>query len=534
MSNLGGGSSKTNYNPKLLKMIKEAYDYFKQKYIKESNKLKKSKFDDVQESLESKKLDKDKIRISKNIGSVHIYSHLDTDGICAAAILAKAFIKEKIGFHITILKQLEEYYFNEITYYAKNLNHFIIFTDFGSGQLNIIEKYLKGIPYLILDHHEPLEEEFGNNINPKDRLKSSGFHANCFFAGVNGSKEISGAGMAYLFARQMDPKNIELSYLAIIGAIGDIQNSGEQQSFIGENLKILDDAIKSDLIVTENEPAISRSKPLAYALAYTLPFQVGNIKNDIKSAYKFLESININPKNDFGEERTLGDLSMPEKLKISDRLVRLAINNPNIDMQKLKELVAKTYLVQYFKDYPEIYDAKDSAKMINACGRLKKHSIALSALITNNSKYIEEAIKIMNNYTEILKQAINWLEENHKLKEIENMYIFYGEDVINENIVGIICSNLIYSSSLDSFKAVVGYADSDNDFYKISARCSSSLIKKGVNLSEAIRNVSTKLGLEAKGGGHAPASGALIPKNLMQSFIELLDKEIGNQKKLKK
>ena len=37
---------------------------------------------------------------------VRIISHLDSDGLCAASILAKAFQNENIPFSLSILKQL--------------------------------------------------------------------------------------------------------------------------------------------------------------------------------------------------------------------------------------------------------------------------------------------------------------------------------------------------------------------------------------------------------------------------------------------
>jgi len=509
-------NSKINqFNSKLIDLLQKGVEFFKANYL---NKLKTNKTEKIN------------LNLPGDIGTVHIYSHLDTDGICAAVIMAKALMKENIGFQITILKQLDDQYFIDIEYTAKVLKHFIIFTDFGSGQLNIIQKYLEGIPHIILDHHEPLKEGLDNTFS-KEKLNYIGFHANCFLAGVNGSNEISGAGMAYLFVKLLNSSNIELAYLAIIGAIGDLQNSWQQQTFLGENLKILKDAIQINSIKVESEPNISRSKSLAYAIAYTLPFQIEGLKQDIQSVYKFLDSIGISHKNDFGEERTLADLSLPEKTKLINNLVRKILESPESNITQINEIIAKTYLIEDFKEYKEIYDGKDLSKMINACGRLEKHSIIISALVTNNPKYIDECIKIMHFYSDQLKNSINWLENNKKLIELNNLYYFYGENVISENIIGVVCSNLIFDSSINSLKPIIGYADADENNYKISARCSSELIRKGVNLSEAIRNVSAILKLELKGGGHAPASGAKIPKNLIKSFIDLLDKEIEKQKK---
>ena len=39
--------------------------------------------------------------------SIHIYTHLDADGLAAGGILGKALYREKLPFHISILRQLE-------------------------------------------------------------------------------------------------------------------------------------------------------------------------------------------------------------------------------------------------------------------------------------------------------------------------------------------------------------------------------------------------------------------------------------------
>ncbi|MGV9173253.1 MAG: hypothetical protein ACOC35_11920, partial [Promethearchaeia archaeon] len=42
-----------------------------------------------------------------SVSSVHIYTHLDADGLSAGGILGKAFFRANISFQITVLKQLE-------------------------------------------------------------------------------------------------------------------------------------------------------------------------------------------------------------------------------------------------------------------------------------------------------------------------------------------------------------------------------------------------------------------------------------------
>ncbi|KKK71982.1 hypothetical protein LCGC14_2908480, partial [marine sediment metagenome] len=40
--------------------------------------------------------------------SIHIYTHLDADGLSSGAILGKCFLRENLPFQITTLRQLEK------------------------------------------------------------------------------------------------------------------------------------------------------------------------------------------------------------------------------------------------------------------------------------------------------------------------------------------------------------------------------------------------------------------------------------------
>ena len=165
--------------------------------------------------------------------SVHVYSHLDTDGLTSAAILTKLLQRASIGFHLTILRQLEASYITEIAQEIKQFNRFIIFSDFGTGQLDLLTAQLPSDHFLILDHHKPEFPDIPHAIN----------HINPYYYGIRGEDEISAAGVVYLFAKTFSPKNLDLSHLAIIGAMGDMQNSGSQRTFHGVNAIILKDAI---------------------------------------------------------------------------------------------------------------------------------------------------------------------------------------------------------------------------------------------------------------------------------------------------
>jgi len=48
--------------------------------------------------------------------------------------------------------------------------------------------------------------------------------------------------MAYLAAKSLDEKNVDLAGVAVVSALGDRQDQGEKKSFVGINSEIVETA----------------------------------------------------------------------------------------------------------------------------------------------------------------------------------------------------------------------------------------------------------------------------------------------------
>ena len=113
--------------------------------------------------------------------------------------------------------------------------------------------------------------------------------------------------------------------------------------------------------------------------------------------------------------------------------------------------------------------------------------------------------------------------------KLDNIQYFDAGSEIKETIVGIIAgmsSVIVENRNLP----IVAFAKSDGGV-KVSARGTQDLIRRGVNLSEAMSVVSAEFG--GAGGGHDIAAGATIPENAKEDFIRRLDLFIGEQLKKK-
>ena len=117
---------------------------------------------------------------------IRIISHLDADGITACSILIHALNLENRRYSVSITQQLNSGFLSEIS--KEDYNCFF-FTDIGSGKLEDIKNILHKKNVFILDHHEPEDADIKGNI----------VHVNPHFFGIDGTNEISGAGVVYLF-----------------------------------------------------------------------------------------------------------------------------------------------------------------------------------------------------------------------------------------------------------------------------------------------------------------------------------------------
>lgn len=453
--------------------------------------------------------------------SVHIYSHLDSDGISAATILARTLERAQIGFQITILNQLETQYIDEILNEVTAYNRFIIFADFGSGQTHLLEKNLKPEDFLILDHHTPVK----TTSPPVDN------HVNPYFFGIDGSFQISGAGMCYLFAKTMDPKNIDLAYIAIIGALGDAQNQNyEKGEFQSPNREILNDAIQAGKIEVITDIAISRARPLTQAVAFTLPIPVPGLTNNEAQVKAFLESNNIRTVNDLNEPRFLIDLTPLEKKSLSKAIIQCALVQNKMDPSFAAKMVTNYYIIKEQESRSSVADAREMSSLLNACGRSGHPSLGIAILLKQPGA-IEEAFKETKEHRKNIALAMQWAEEH--LVQKENLISVYGGEVIDEKIIGTIASMLLHSGKKIS-KPIIAYAEADNDSFKVSARAPSSLVDAGLDLGVIMRKVSTQLGIENPAGGHPPAAGAKIPQAKLGDFLTLVDTAIKEMLEKKK
>src|SRR3989338_1642219 len=227
-------------------------------------------YQDVKNAAEAfKKIDKKEV--------IRIISHLDADGIGAASLIVKCLNNDVRKYSLSIVQQIKRELLEEL---SKESYRCIIFTDLGSGVLTDIEELFKGKKVFILDHHEPEKIEVKENI----------FFVNPHKFGIEGGLEVSGAGMAYLFAKCLDPKMEDFAHIAVIGAMGDMQ---EHNGFHRINNEILQTAVSKGKIKVIRGLRLfgAQTKPLHKVLEYCTDPYIPGVSGSESGAIQFLQHI---------------------------------------------------------------------------------------------------------------------------------------------------------------------------------------------------------------------------------------------------
>ena len=441
--------------------------------------------------------------------TIRYVSHLDADGLSSAAIIVRTLIRENRKYCLSIVPQLTEEVAVQLA--AESYTCYL-FTDLGTGQFGLLKKHLsaRGKSVFILDHHH-IQDEF----------EAEGMvHVNPHLAGIESSREISGAGVSYLFSKALDGKNSDLAHIALVGAIGDMQ---EDRGFSGFNREILEDAKASGMIkvITGLRLFGVQTKPLHKVLEYSSEYPIPGVTGSESAAIQFLLQLGILPKAGNGW-RKLTDLTDEELVKLATGVVMQRIENKEPD-----EIIGPVYILKHEAEGSPLRDAKEFATLLNACGRLDKASAGIGACL-GDGKCREEALRTLDDYKHHISNSLTWYENALKQKGsgsgaiiLDNgVTIINAEENVLPTMIGTLASILSKSRNFSPGTFVLSLARAEDNFTKISMRLAGEKSVKGrFNLTEMLTAIAERVGGQA--GGHHEAAGALIKTEKEEEFIAI-------------
>ena len=451
------------------------------------------------------------IRQKASDDTVLLTSHFDADGISAGSIMLSAVNRLSSFPHLRVIDSVNERILDQIEVVESDL---VIFTDIGSGYLEIISKILRNRDIVVADHHQPLGEP-GSNLH----------HFNTHILGFDGSEEISGAGTAYLLAKALDSRNTDLSAMAIVGALGDQQDKGPERRFKGLNADILKDAVESKVIeVTKDLIFFGRqTRPIHRAIASTTdPFLPG-LSGEEDRCLALLDAAGIPTKVD-DRWRTISDLSLEEKSRIVDKIIEHTISS-KFPGEIVLNLIGSVYTLTREEPGTSLRDAREFATLLNSCGRMNRAGLGIAIGIGDRGESYQQAQQLYSEYKTQLSKYMNWVATApNATRTGKNVVIVNGKGIIDESMTGAVSSLISSSKLFGESKVTIVTTLTRSGEAKVSTRATEQLVQKGVNLGKILQNLSPKYG--GVGGGHAIAAGATIQSSELDGLLGDLEKSL--------
>jgi RecJ-like exonuclease len=452
---------------------------------------------------------------AENGGLIHVVSHLDADGLSAAGVIGRALTRLDATFRIRIERWIDQKIVEGIQADKPSL---IVFSDFGSGDLDVLNSSLSKHELIILDHHQPVGEADPAFVQVNPHLY-----------GIDGSRDLSGAGAAYLVAKAIDKANVDLACIAVVGALGDLQDKYDQRKLGGPNAVIMEDAVNAGHLSVETDLLFfgRETRPIHKALACTTTPFFSGISGEEDKSLAFLASLGITPKH--GDKwRALRDLSEDEKKRLFNALADYLVSK-GLSGDVALNLRGSVYTLTSEEPWTPLRDAREFSVLLNATGRMNKPGLGVAICMGDRGSALEEAASVLDEYRRIITKYLNWLMEpdSGRIEELNNIYVVRGEGVIDDKIIGTI-SSILSTNLAKPEKPIIAYSTVQGEkLAKISARTIDLMTRKGLNLGEILRIAAEKY--SGRGGGHNIAAGAQVSIQDLESFLRLVDELVGKQ-----
>ena len=441
-----------------------------------------------------------------NADYVHIVSHIDADGITAAAIAVETCKRLDKPYDTLFVNKLNE----DVIGHINNIQNGLVWIcDLGSG-------YLSGFKrdnILITDHHVP-ESSYRNGQTFLDSFIKL-CHINPHKYGLDGSVEVSGAGVTYLVSKEICPDNTDLAKLAIVGACGDVQDGmGELD---GINREILADAMaEGDIDLIYDLKFFGRNGRSLVQFLQLAEKKIPVLGDDNVECKNFFEMLEI-PLIKDDKRRSWADLTDEERERASSAVLRLFNNDKQLIFGEIYLLPNSTH--------NDLMNTKEYATLLNSCGRYDDAETGLRICLGDESA-VEAAKKNRVEHRQNIAASIALVKEKQLVKIKNSIQYFDAGADIKDTVVGIVAGMILSSDGFRKDLPIIAFADSD-DGVKVSARANRGMINKGLDLSSVMKIASEVVG--GYGGGHSIAAGASIPKGKEKEFLNVVDEIVSSQ-----
>ena len=444
---------------------------------------------------------------------VKLVSHIDADGLTSAAVAARALERLGVPYEVDFLKSLRPH---DVEKLKDDNPDTLWFTDLGAGAA----QHMLDLDPVITDHHVPTAR--------------GPYHLNCHFNGEDGARYLSGSTTTYLVARALDRANRDLAPIAVVGCVGDLQDT-DAGRLGGLNTAVVDDACAAGgmarLIDTRYFGRETRS--LVKMLQFADDPCVPGVSGRHTESCQFLESLGVATHQD-EQERRWGHLTLEERRRVLSATAKSLLTK-GYGAKSVRRLVGEVYVLKGEQAGEPVRDAKEFATLLNSTARYGEAEVGLAIAMGDRGETYQRGLELLKGHRANLVAGIQLVKERG-VHERNHLQWFDAGTAIRETIVGIVAGMMYNSDGVRKDLPIFAFADAEGDasqlpgaaamglkgpVVKVSGRASRGVVSAGANLAEVMRIASARVG--GAGGGHAPAAGATIPRARVEEFLVAAD-----------
>ena len=255
----------------------------------------------------------ERIRLAvENEKSIAIITSLNSDGLCSGGIATISLLRLGGKCSVRTVVDLTADVLSDLKSSGYDL---FILIDLGINMVSKLDSL--GVKWLLINHQimgYQIEEKSYDHVINLDRC------------GIDGNKEISSGGLAYLLAMELNNKNKDLSTLAVVSALAEKQDIGEKRSFVGINSEIVNSAqsigalsVKSGLMIT------GETSPIHEAIACNLAPCIDGLTWNYENSYSLVKNSGLRMKNKNGQWRILAELDHEERGILTENIIKFIV-----------------------------------------------------------------------------------------------------------------------------------------------------------------------------------------------------------------
>jgi single-stranded-DNA-specific exonuclease len=446
-------------------------------------------------------------RLKKNAldkSNIFLAAPPDSDGIASLAILCKSIFANGGVFNARFYNFLSN---QKIEVLAGEGYADYIFIDLAEGREKEISEALRHKTIFIDHEYTQGDEDSYVSLN-----------ANTF--GFDGSKEVSGAGLAYLISKELLPNPNSAAWMAVVGALGERQDVGPRRSFVGLNDLFVQEAVDSAQIeVKEDLMLFGRDvKPIHEAISYTCDPYIQGLTGNKDVSMSTLTTTKIELKKS-SRWRVSSDLSKEER----DRLLLALTSYLEISGDKISSLIGNAYLLKREDEHSFLKDCRDFASLLDASGALGQPSLGLSVCLGDRGKALSESERLLIEYRNLVLRSLNVILSNEeRVVFSDHMVTVTADGLVTESIAG---SIILALSAVPTMRERI---------VMLRVPIEDSLIRYWIRkgnwcASEADVGQSTRKiarSMDCLGGGNKSSAGARVSALKASEFAEKLRREL--------